>query len=963
MRPKIIRLDGHWYCQFGEPRDAATIGLGDLPSWHMAPVPRPLGEVFALGASWTGAFTYARVFMRPPMTAEHALVLCLAGVRPAAAVYVNGRAAGRAEPWAAFTAVDLTPFVEDGENLLLVVVSDDGAPDVPRPPGGGPLGIWAPAWLEIRPRVHIEAIKVGARLDGSWDAEIRFSAPPAVPLAVHARLVGPNGAIAARADARVEGERAVFAGRRLERALAWDLEFPSMYRLEVAVGGAVPELRAVNVAFRTFEDSGDGFLLNGRPLFVRAVWDDFVFPGWGRTVPSAWALRHRLRVAKELGFNTVVCGGMVPDARVPLLADRLGLLLWYELPAPSVFTPRAAAHLDATLAGALARDGNSPSLALVNLLPDAAPEPSAEALAWARAAAGGMRGGGVVALEGPAAGAAGACAFLGPDAPASEGRTRIAWPIAPAPLPAMHGTLGETLQALGDPGAVFQDLAVAQGEQLLDGIARARGLQRVHAYCVRRLHDGDGDLRGLIDAQGRRRPVADRLHQGDDWVGAVRAPRLCVSLQELEIEAAVSHFSTRDIAGGCVRWEGGGARGECGVPGNERVARLPAVRVRAPACASPRALVLDLSLESAARHRWAQGSFTAWVLPSRAVPWHRVCLDEELAGDGAFAAALSRGGYECVREPSAQAVAVRTRFRRDDTEGFRRGMRALYLIESEDGLPSSAGVGAAPTSGDAFLWVRADSRLFAGLARKWIAGSEFAGLAAPLRFTGIAEKDLHDVLAARLSPGEPFFQPVLFAFRLEHGMGMMTTLPLRRLVLAGDALGLAVLDRIVACLKPGGIPRPRFVPGIVSTRVLVPPSREGSALWCVAFDAPPTSWHRPELDDRGWRRSRGAFGRRGGPGLVLRFTWEQPEIFLRTRFSVDRIPRALVLELFHDRDVQIAINGQVVAAREGFTTGIVTVDLPQDPAEVLHVGENLLAVRCRQPGHSHNLDVGLRAVY
>ena len=46
-------------------------------------------------------------------------------------------------------AVDLTPFVEEGENLLLVVVSDDGAPDVPRPPGGGPLGIWAPAWLEV----------------------------------------------------------------------------------------------------------------------------------------------------------------------------------------------------------------------------------------------------------------------------------------------------------------------------------------------------------------------------------------------------------------------------------------------------------------------------------------------------------------------------------------------------------------------------------------------------------------------------------------------------------------------------------------------------------------------------------------------------------------------------------------------------------------------------------------------
>jgi len=928
----------------------------------MTPVPRPLGEAFALEPSWTGAFTYARVFMRPPMTAEQALVLCLAGVRPAAEVYVNGRSAGRVEPWAAFTALDLTAHLEEGENLLLIVVNEDGAPDLPRPPGGGPLGIWAPAWLEIRPRVYIERIKTSTRLDGAWTAEILFSAPSPAPRAVHARLVGPNGAVAARAEARVEGERALLAGRKIERVLAWDLDFPTLYRLEVAVDGAAPEQRAVNIAFRSFEDSGDGFLLNGRPLFVRAVWDDFVFPGWGRTVPSAWALRQRLRAAKELGFNTVVCGGMVPDARVPLLADRLGLLLWYELPAPSLFTTRAAACLDAILAGALARDGNSPSLALVNLLPDAAPEPAREALAWARGAASG-RCGGAVALEGPAAGADGACEFLGPDAAGTRGATRIAWCIAPAPLPDMQGALGETLQALGDPGAVFQDLAAAQGEQLLDGIARARGLQRVHAYCIRRLYDGQGDPRGLIDAQGRRRPVAARLFQGDDWVGVVRAPRLAVALAELRLEAAVSHLSPRDIGGGRVRWEGDGIRGECAVPGNERFAELPATRVRAPECASPRAFVLDLSLESAARHRWAQGSFTAWVLPRRAAVRHRVRLEEELGGDGVFAAALARGGYECAREPAPQTVVLRTHFRREHIEGFRRGARALYLIESEDGLPVGADVGAAPVAGEAFLWVRADSRPFAGLARKWVAGAEFAQLAPPLRFTGFTERDLRDVLAARLSPGSPFFQPVLFAFRLEHGMGMMTTMPLRRLVAAGDALGLALLDGIIACLKPGGIPRPRFVPGIVPMRVLVPSSREGSALWSLAFEAPSTSWHRPEFDDRAWRRSRGGFGRRGGPGLVLRFTWEQPEIFLRTRFTVDRMPRALALELFHGGDVQIAINGQIVAKRPGFTMGIVTINLPQDPAALLSLGENLLAVRCRQSGRSHNLDVGLRALY
>jgi hypothetical protein len=754
------------------------------------------------------------------------------------------------------------------------------------------------------------------------------------------------------------------AGRKLERAYLWTPEYPSLYRLELATEGPVAEHRMASFAFRSFEERGDGFLLNGAPLFLRAVWDDFVFPGWGRTVPSAWALRHRLRTAKALGFNAIVCAGMAPDVRVPLLADRLGLLLWYELPAPATFGEAAARYLRAALDGLRERDGNSPSLALVNLLPADVPEPAEAARAWARAIASEARGGSVLVMEGASPGACETCVFLKPgDAAPARGKTRIAWPITAAELPAMHGSLGATLQALGDPGAVFEDLHTAQAEELLAGVARARGEQRAHAYVVERLYDGSADRRGLIDASGRPRPIAERLRQGDDWVGVVRGPGVCVSLQEMRLVAAVSHFSARDAGTARLRYECGDARGECRLGANERFLALPEIRLRAPSCASPRSCAVKLVLESESGLAWADGEFGAWVLPSRQVPWHKVYLGGELGEDRAFAAALSRAGDEIAKEVSPQTVAVWTRFGYGLGEHFKRGVRSLFLIESADALPPSAGLGIVPAAGRGRLWLRADSRLFVGLARKWIAGPEFAALAPGLCLTGIEERDLCDVLAAQLSAGAPCFQPAVALFRLEHGMGIMCTLPLRRLCVAGDVLGMAVFDRAIECLKPGGLPRPRFVPDIASARVLVPLSRDGSTLWSFAFDAPRTSWHRPELDDRAWRRSRGAFGRRGGPGLVLRFTWERPEIFLRTRFAVDRMPRALALDLFHDRDVEIAINGTIVLAREGYTTGVVRVDLPQNPREILHVGENVLAVHCSQPGDSHNVDVGLTARY
>jgi beta-galactosidase len=191
----------------------------------------------------------------------------------------------------------------------------------------------------------------------------------------------------------------------------------------------------------------------------------------------------------------------------------------------------------------------------------------------------------------------------------------------------------------------------------------------------------------------------------------------------------------------------------------------------------------------------------------------------------------------------------------------------------------------------------------------------------------------------------------------------MTTIQVRQLCEEGNALADRLLDEAVACLRPGGMARPRFVPELSPDTVFVPNSRQGSTMWRVAWSAPRASWYRPDFDDSGWLRSRGAFGRRGAPQLVVRRTWETPDIYLRTHFDVARIPRLLRLQLFHDRDVEIVINGRTVVRRKGYTTDYVTLDVPLDPAELLRVGTNLLAVHCRQDRRSQNLDVGLTAVY
>jgi hypothetical protein len=134
-------------------------------------------------------------------------------------------------------------------------------------------------------------------------------------------------------------------------------------------------------------------------------------------------------------------------------------------------------------------------------------------------------------------------------------------------------------------------------------------------------------------------------------------------------------------------------------------------------------------------------------------------------------------------------------------------------------------------------------------------------------------------------------------------------------------------------------------------------------VWRVSETAPRTTWYLAEFDDRRWRRVRGAFGRRPAPGMIVRHTWETPDLYARTEFTVDRVPRRLTLELFHDRDVDVTINGHTVLRREGYTTDFVTIALPLEPAEILVRGSNVLAVHCRQERQSHALDVGLSAEF
>lgn len=112
-------------------------------------------------------------------------------------------------------------------------------------------------------------------------------------------------------------------------------------------------LRAVGV-------QGDRFMLNGRPLELRLVLDQGYWPGGGMTAPDGDALRHDVELAKAMGFNGIRKHQKIEDPRYLYWADRLGLLVWEEMPSAYRFTLGSIDRLAREWTATLLRDVSHP---------------------------------------------------------------------------------------------------------------------------------------------------------------------------------------------------------------------------------------------------------------------------------------------------------------------------------------------------------------------------------------------------------------------------------------------------------------------------------------------------------------------------------------------------------------------------------------------------------------------------
>ncbi|GIZ53876.1 glycoside hydrolase family 2 protein [Noviherbaspirillum aridicola] len=387
-RPQLVRehwqsLNGKWKFCFDDERRFRR--PGDPIEWtHEIVVPYP-PESRASGIGDRGfhrSCWYQREF---DIQAQGQRVLLHFGaVDYQARVWVNGHRVADHEGGHSSFYADVTDYLKDASRHVVTVQVEDDPHDLAKPRGKQDwqlephsiwyprtTGIWQQVWLERVPRTYIRKLRWTPHFEGfEIGCEAFVGGDVRDDLSVEVKI-RHGDKILADDVYKVIGEE---ASRRIalsdpgiddsRNELLWSPERPTLLDVEIMLrhGDEVLDRVSSYTALRSANVSRDRFMLNGRPYHLKLVLDQGYWPDTLLAAPDDEALRRDVELAKAMGFNGVRKHQKVEDPRYLYWADKLGLMVWEEMPSCYRFTTQAINRMVREWADVIERDASHPCI-------------------------------------------------------------------------------------------------------------------------------------------------------------------------------------------------------------------------------------------------------------------------------------------------------------------------------------------------------------------------------------------------------------------------------------------------------------------------------------------------------------------------------------------------------------------------------------------------------------------------
>lgn len=294
---------------------------------------------------------YKRHFIIPKHWTGKRILLHFGAVDWQATVYVNGHNLGTHQGgYDAFT-FDITDVLKpDGSQAVVVKVydpTDFGLANplkAPRQPHGKQLakpvdcrysqssGIWQTVWLEPVPQISIDKLKIVPNIDVSQLFLIVNATDANCIVEVVASDAGKKVAFAT-------GKVSQKIKLPMKNAKLWSPDSPHLYDLKVILkkdGEIVDTVQSYfgmrKISIGKDEKGINRILLNNRFVFQVGPLDQGYWPDGAYTAPTDEALRYDIEAAKKLGFNMLRKHVKVEPDRWYYWCDKLGILVWQDMP-------------------------------------------------------------------------------------------------------------------------------------------------------------------------------------------------------------------------------------------------------------------------------------------------------------------------------------------------------------------------------------------------------------------------------------------------------------------------------------------------------------------------------------------------------------------------------------------------------------------------------------------------------
>ena len=357
-RPQLVRSE--WQSLNGLWNYAISGGQAERPTnWQ--------GEIlvpFPIESALSGVMKrvtpeerlwYRRSFTVPAGWNGRRIQLHFGAVDWQATVFVNGKEVGEHKGGYDPFSFDITAALGDGEQELVVAVSDPTdagtqprGKQVRRPEGiyyTPVTGIWQTVWIEPVSQTHMTRLLIRPDFDGSA-VEVAATGPgTGGPATFEVEVLDGDEVVARAMTDQIISTRSQppqLAPRvtvKLPAAKSWSPDSPHLYGLRITLSenGRVADRVESYFGMRKIEidTAADGVrrvFLNGKPLFQYGPLDQGFWPDGLYTAPTDEALRFDIEFTKRVGFNMARKHVKVEPARWYHWCDKLGLLVWQDMP-------------------------------------------------------------------------------------------------------------------------------------------------------------------------------------------------------------------------------------------------------------------------------------------------------------------------------------------------------------------------------------------------------------------------------------------------------------------------------------------------------------------------------------------------------------------------------------------------------------------------------------------------------